>query len=195
MQERPSVLSALAKLSAVILLSAFPALPQTQNRVIEWMKSPFGSDSGKIQAQMKQADIIDIEDVSVGGKSITIGEPFAADVAWIKEVSFRVRNVSPQPVKSVQIHVYLTEFKGPPYLDFCYGCGGTEKVLMPGDEVKPAVLLFYDWARDVIAGQGGDISTIRKASIRDIQVYLPDGTMFICVRNANGRSVCGSPSS
>lgn len=37
-------------------------------------------------------------------------------------------------------------------------------------------------------------SLTRKASIRDIQVYLPDGTMIMCVKTANQKTVCGSAS-
>ena len=131
--------------------------------------------------------------MSVDDKSITLGEPFTGDVDWIKRIGFRVRNVSPQAVKSIQIHVYLPEFKGP-YIDYCYGCANSEKVILPGEEVTLKVLLFYDWARDAVARQGGDISMISKASIRDIQVYRSDGTMFICVKTANQKSVCGSAS-
>src|SRR6185503_10386920 len=109
-----------------------------------------------------------------------------------KRISFRVTNISSQPIKSIQIHVYLPEFKGP-YVVYCYGCGNGEKVIQPGAEVSLKVLLFYDWARDVITRQGGDISMISKASIRDIQIYQPDGTMSICVQSTNQKSLCGSP--
>lgn len=181
------------RLLAITLFAACPALSQSPNIVIEWMKDPFGKDGEKIEAQLKPLDIIEIEAVSVDDKSIVLGEPFTADVNWIKRIRFRVRNVSSQAVKSIQIHLYLPEFKGP-YIDYCYGCGNSEKAILPGEEVTLRVLLFYDWARDVVAGQGGNIATITKASIRDIQVYRPDGTMFICVKAANRKSVCGSTS-
>ena len=184
---------ATVRLLALTLFATGPAFSQSQNKVIEWMKNPFGNDSEKIQGELKQIDIIEIEEVSVDGKSITIGEPFTADVDWMKRIGFRVRNISPQAVNSIQIHVYLPEFKGPPYVDYCYGCAKGVKALLPGEEVTLNQPLFYDWARDVIAGQGGNISNISKASIRDIQVYRADGTMFICVKTANQKSVCGSP--
>jgi hypothetical protein len=184
----------MVRLLVLILFAASPALSQSQDKVIEWMKNPFGNLTEKVEAQSKQIDIIEIEDVSVAGKSITLGETFSADVDWIRRIGFRVRNVSPQAVNSIQIHVYLPEFKGPPYVDYCYGCAKGVRALLPGEEVTVNGLLFYDWARDVIARQGGDIKIISRASIRDIQIYQPDGTMFICTRNANQKSVCGSPS-
>ena len=181
------------RLLAIILFATCPAFSQSPDKIIEWMKDPFGKDSEGIEAQFRSLEIIEIQAVSVDDKSITLGEPFTADVDWIKRIGFRVRNVSPQAVKSIQIHVYLPEFKGP-YIDYCYGCANSEKALLPGEEVTLRGLLFYDWARDLVARQGGDISMISKASIRDIQVYRPDGTMFICVKTANQKSVCRSPS-
>jgi hypothetical protein len=190
---RQKIVLATMRLLAITLFAVCPAFSQSPNTVIEWMKDPFGKDGGKIEAQFKPLEIIEIETVSVDNKSITLGEPFTGDVDWIKRIGFRVRNVSPQAVKSIQIHVYLPEFKGP-YIDYCYGCAKSEKVILPGEEVTLKVLLFYDWARDVVARQGGDISMISKASIRDIQVYRPDGSVFICVKTANQKSVCGSAS-
>ena len=181
------------RLLAITLFATCPAFSQSPNKIIEWMKVPFAKDSEKIEAQFKPLEIIEIEAVSVDDKSIILGEPFTADVDWLKRIGFRVRNVSQQAVKSIQIHVYLPEYKGP-YIDYCYGCANSEKAILPGEEVTLRVLLSYDWARDVVARQGGDISMISKASIRDIQVYRPDGTMFICVKAANQKSLCGSPS-
>ena len=156
------------------------------------MKDPFGAYTEKTEARMKHVDLIEIKGVSVDDKTLTVGKPFTADVDWIKRLGFQVRNTSPQAIKSIQIHVYLPEFKGP-YVDYCYGCGNGEKAIQSGEEVTLRVLLFYDWARDVIARQGGDISMIRKASIRDIRIYQADGTMSICVQSTNQKSLCGSP--
>jgi hypothetical protein len=185
---------ATVRLLTLILLAICPAFSQSQDKVIEWMKNPFGNETKAVEARSRQIDIIEIEDVTVDGKSITLGNVFAADIDWIKRIGFRVRNVSPQPVSSIQIHLYLPEFTRPPYVDYCYGCANGVKALLPGEEVTVNGLLFYDWARDIIAGQGGDIKIISRALIRDIQIYQPGGTMFICTRNANQKSVCGSPS-
>ena len=182
------------RLLALLLFAACPAFSQSQDKVIEWMKNPYGNDTKQVEGQLKQIDIIEIEEVSVDGKAITLGEPFGADLDWIRRIGFRVRNTSPQPVSSIQIHVYLPEFKRPPYVDYCYGCANGAKAILPGEEVTPSAPLFYDWARDVIAGQGGNISIISRASIRDIQIYQPGGTMFICTRTADQKSICGSPS-
>jgi hypothetical protein len=182
---------ATVKLLALVLFATCPAFSQSQTKVIEWMKNPFGNDTEKVERQLKQ---IEIQEVSVDGKSITLGVPFAADVDWIRRIGFRIRNISPQAVTSIQIHIYLPEFKRAPYVDYCYGCARGARALMPGEEVTLSAPLFYDWARDVIAGQGGNISIIGRASIRDIQIYRTDGTMFICTRSANQKSVCASPS-
>jgi hypothetical protein len=185
---------ATVRLLALILFTTGPAFSQSQNKVIEWMKNPFGNHTEKVEARSKRIEIIEIEDVSVDGNSITLGEPFAADADWIRRIGFRVRNVSPQAVNSIQIHVYLPEFKRQPYVDYCYGCANGVKALLPGEEVTVNGLLFYDWARDIIGGQGGDIKIISRASIRDIQIYRSDGQMLICTRTADQKSVCGSPS-
>src|SRR5258707_5104908 len=143
---------AAVKLLALILFATYPASSQSQNKVIEWMKNPFDNDTEQTERQLEQIDIVEIEEISVDGKSITIGEPFTADFDWIKRIGFRVRNVSPQAVKSIQIHVYLPEVKRPPYVDYCYGGAKGVKALLPGEEVTVNDVLFYGWARDVIAG-------------------------------------------
>ena len=193
MPEADKIALATVRLLALTLFATYSAFSQSQNNVIEWMKDPFGDDTEKIERQLEPLEIIEIKAVTVDHKSITLGKHFTAGNDWIKRIGFRVRNASPQLVASIQIHVYLPQFKRP-YIVYCYGCAKGEKALQPGEEATVRALLFHDWARDIVTRQGGDISMISTAAIRDIQVYRPDGTMFICVMTKDQKSVCGSPS-
>lgn len=60
-----------------------------QNRLVDWQPVRI----------LSEARVLEIVDVTVAGKSITLGQPFAANDDWLDTLTFRVRNVSGKPIK------------------------------------------------------------------------------------------------
>lgn len=183
------------------LLAVTPAFSQTPNKMVEWSKFPVGGGSERAAADIqlsKQIDGIEIEDVLVAGKSITIGEPFVADVDWIKNITFRVKNVSNEQLMAIQIGITLPEVSKSPYVVFASGCGhdNNQKCILPGDEVELRIPpgRFYDWVKDSVAKER-DISVITRATIREMFVTLPNGTHWLsgCVKTASPKNACPNP--
>ncbi|MEK6283662.1 MAG: hypothetical protein AABN95_25185 [Acidobacteriota bacterium] len=167
---------AVVNLLASVVFPVTPAFSQNHDNVIEWSKSPIGSNNERVAASLqlvRQIDGVEIEDIAVEGKSITVGKPFAAADDWLKTITFRVRNISGRRLVSVQITVVLPEMNNrSPDVVFCYGCALAEKErLMPGEVVELKMLggEFYDWVRSRIAEQGSAFR-ISKAEIHHMYV-------------------------
>lgn len=190
---------AVVNLLASLALTATPVCSQTQNRVIEWSKSPVGSNNETAAANLqlfRQIEAVEIEDFAVDGKSITVGKPFPAADDWLKTFTVRVRNISGQRLVRVQITLVLPEMShGSPDIVFCYGCAAPEreKGFMPGEVLELKMLGggFYDWIRSRIAEQGG-VSRINKAEIHHMYVTMPTGPTWFsgCVKTANPKNAC-----
>lgn len=184
---------------AIILFMATLALPQSQLKIIEWSKSPADSKLRTTRdiRPSDQIDELEIEDISVEGKPITIGQGFIAGDDWIQTITFRVKNISRQQLKLIQITAVLPEMStGGPHIVFCYGCAKAEgeKGIAPGEEVELKIISgdkYYQWVKDKIKAQG-DISGISKAQIRDMLVVLPDETKWLsgCIKTANPKNSC-----
>jgi hypothetical protein len=197
---KSNCLSLSAILTALLgfLFAVTPVLSQSQNKVLEWSKFPVGSNNESAAASIqlsRQIDGIEIEDILVDGKSITIGEAFAADIDWIRNIRFRVKNISGEQLMGIQITVTLPEMNKSPQIPFIYGCAHnkSEKCLVPGDEVElklpPGRL--YDWVKDSVAKER-DISMISKAMIHDMLVTLPNGMQWLsgCIKTADPKNAC-----
>lgn len=191
--------SAIVNLLVSLVFAGTPVFSQNQNKVVEWSKSPIGSNNETVAASLqlfRQIDSVEIEDIAVEGKSIIVGKPFAAADDWLKSLTFRVRNNSEQRLLRVQITLILPEMNAQsPDIVFCYGCAVAEREagLMPGEVVELKMLGgdFYDWVRSRIV-EKGSISRINKAEIRNMYVTLPAGPTWFsgCVKTANPRNAC-----
>ncbi len=195
---RHRVSRAVLSLLTSLVVTATPALSQTQNKVIEWSKSPIGSNNERVAANLKlfrQIEGLEIEDFTVDGNSITVNEPFAAAEDWLESITIRVRNISDQPLVSVQITLVLPEMGGSPDIVFCYGCSAVEKKkgFMPGETVELRMLGggFYEWIRSRIT-EKGSISRITKAEISHVYATPPAGPTWYsgCVKTTNPRNAC-----
>jgi hypothetical protein len=191
-------LSAILTLLLGFLFAVTPVFSQNQNKVLEWSRRPVGSNNESASALLqlsRQIDAVEIEDILVDGKSITIGEPFAADIDWIKEITLRVKNVSGEQLMGIQITVTLPEMKKSPQIAYIFGCAHdkNQKCLMPGDEVelKLPAPRFYDWVKDTVATER-NISTISKATIREMIVTLPNGRQWLsgCIKTSDPKNAC-----
>ena len=146
---------------------------------------------------LAQIETFEIVEVTVGGKSITIGEVFSADDLWLKTLTFRVKNISNLSFSLAQLNLFLPEIMpGGPLVTLCYGCGdtfGKVKHISPGEEVEMKVA-FYNWLTDQINAKS-DLSKITEAEIQQLIVTQPDGQKWIsrCVRTANPKNACRKP--
>jgi hypothetical protein len=193
-----SFLSARMTALALILFAASFSSSQTPSKVIEWQLKPMGSNNERWAAGtqlFKVLDRVEIQSVAVGN-AITIGQPFAADDDWLKNLVIRVRNVSGQQVTAIQVTLILPEMDhSSPDVVYCYGCAPTEKVkgVSAGETVELKMLGggFYDWVKGRTAERGG-ISHISRAQIREMFVTLPDNTHWVsgCIKTADTKNAC-----
>jgi hypothetical protein len=190
---------ALVALLALVLLPANLVFSQSPSRTIQWAKSPIGSNKEKTGPSLQwlqQIDGVEIEDVTVAGKSQIIGESFIADNDWLRTLTFRVKNVSDLKLVRIQMTLVLLEMANEsPDLAFCYGCAAAEKEkgISPGEVVELKMLggEFYDWVRSRIE-EKGPLSRITKAELRYIHVTPPKGPTWFsgCVKTTNPRNAC-----
>lgn len=189
------------RIAAFVLLATTSVFSQNRERTLRWAEIPI-SNRNTVSAVagsqvLAQIDSLEIKDISVAGKSITMGQPFAADDNWITSLTIRLKNISDQNFKSIQINMVLPEIEdGGPLIPLCYGCGGvgTGRSVMPGDEVEMKVV-FQQWVTDQIKSKSNP-SLITKAEIHDITVMQSDGQRLLsgCMRTANQKSACPTPS-
>jgi hypothetical protein len=200
-QRRWVFLSAVRVLFVVAVFAVPSAFSQTQNKILEWSKHPVGNNNERAgpEVQMsRQIETIEIEDVLIGGRSIKIGEAFAADIDWLRDITFRVKNISGEQLMGIQLNLTLPEVNKSPQIVFFSGCGhdNDQKCLMPGDEVELRMPRghFYDWVKEIVAKEK-DLSTITKAMIREMIVTLPSGIRWVsgCITTADPKNTCPHP--
>ena len=180
----------------VTLLSANAVFSQNKNRVVQWpeiITRVLNTPGSGFSQELAEIDALEIMDIAVGGKSITIGQSFAADDEWLKTLTVRVKNVSSLNISSVQMDLFLPEIMpGGPLVTLCFGCGGVGKgqTIMPGEEVE-LKLVLYSWLLDQI-NRKSSLSMITKAEIREFVYTLPDGRKWLtrCLRTISLKNAC-----
>ena len=184
--------------SVVIAIAASP--PQTQNKTIEWSKSPVGSNRETVAPSLqlfRQIDDVQIEQILADGKPVNIGEPFVGrDDNWLKTITIRVKNLSYQHLKTVQLTLILPKlYPGSPQVIYCYGCAEVEreKGIAPGEtvELKMPGGDFYNFVVARVA-EKTSLSEINKAEISHMYVTPPSGPTSYsgCVKTANPNTPC-----
>ncbi len=182
----------------VTLLSANTVFSQNKNRVVQWpeiITQVFNTPGSGFSQELAEIDALEIMDIAVGGKSMTIGQPFASDDEWLKNLTVRVKNVSSLTISSVQMDLFLPEIMpGGPLVTLCFGCGGMAngQTITPGEEVE-LNLVLYSWLLDQI-NRKSSLSMITKAEIREFVYSLPDGRKWLtrCLRTASLKNACPS---
>ena len=193
-------LSLVPAVLALVFVATVPVFSQNKNRTLQWAEIPInnrnwaGAPGTEVLAQV---EVLEIKDISVAGKSITIGEPFAADDNWLTNLILRVKNISDQNFSSIQIDLILPEIMPEgPLVSLCYGCGrvGMGQSIAPGDEFEMKVA-FQQWVTERINAKS-NLSSITKAQIQHVSVKQPDGkTLFSgCIRTADKKNACPTPS-
>jgi len=171
---------------------------QTQQKVLQWADHPVGSHNERTSAPLqifKQLEVIEIQSVNLGGKSITIGEPFSADEDWLRDLTFRVKNVSDKELMGIQITLILPELDKPIQVPYVNGCrhDKNQPCISPGVEVELRIppIKLYDWVKSVVATET-ELPKIRKATIYHVLVSLPGDITWSsgCVKTKDPGNAC-----
>jgi hypothetical protein len=183
------------KACLLLLLSAAVAVSQSGTKVIQWEEHPLGTKgtSGVPPLQvLDQIDGVEILEVRVEGVPITIGQPFNAGAEWLGKISFRVKNVSSEPMALIQIGLRLTDMKKPPLVAYVAGCRLGQPCIKPGEEAELKIpARVYDLAKRGVAEET-DMSKISSATIYKSMVTLTSGTVWMsgCVKTADEKTPC-----
>jgi hypothetical protein len=188
--------SFLIGLIVLATLIAPSVLAQSQQKSIEWSSTPLSSHGVKATPgthAFDQLDGIEIEDITVNGQSIIIGQPFSAGDDWLGGIAFKVKNVSGQWLAAIQLDLVLPEMNHTVGIPFVYGKPtDKDKGILPGAEVELRVPAgIYTWAKDRIT-ETGSLSRISRAQIREMLVSLPNDTRWFsgCVKTTNPKNSC-----
>jgi membrane-bound metal-dependent hydrolase YbcI (DUF457 family) len=179
-------------LFVVVFLYVSPAFSQDKQRIVHWREVHFTPTSSTFTV-VGQIEALEIIDVRVGDKSITLGESFAADDEWLKSLTFRVKNVSSTSISKAQLNLFLPQIMpGGPMVTLCYGCGdiGRGQSIAPGEEVEMKIV-FYSWLLGQITSRS-NLSGITRAEIQEMLVTIPDRkTLFsTCIKTASRKNAC-----
>ena len=189
----------------LLLLPVSAGIAQNSSRIIRWSNDPQGSNNEMTKSPLRfsgQLNEIEIEEVRVEGMPITIGAPFGASVDWLRNVSFRVKNLSNQSLTALQITLTLPQQRGTIQIPYTApGCNlkSRKACVSPGQEVELTMPVggLYDWVKNSVREQGTDFANIDKATILYAMVSLADGTQWIggCTRTADPKNACPPPAS
>ncbi|HMO80182.1 MAG TPA: hypothetical protein PKD24_05275 [Pyrinomonadaceae bacterium] len=129
----------------VVLLLTLDSHGQTE-KVIDWTfytKSASFNDTPEA-SNLKALEIVEI---TVDGKAVMPGQPFAAEGEWLKTFAIKLRNTSGKPISSIRMHFGLPEAKVSDTVSagFSLEYGkelstgidyGTQHPIQPGQEVE-----------------------------------------------------------
>jgi hypothetical protein len=186
------------RVAACLLLTLFSltaVTPQESVRTLEWADHT-NINTGRVDGPWSRSiDTIELEAILLDGKSILIGEPFVGD---IRNLTFRVKNISEAPVSFIQITVTLPEIKRSPEIPFVSirTDGRTEKPLMPGEEAELRIpdTKIYNWLKDAVVAQGRELPSIKKAAIYSVLVMVISAQekqlVGGCLKTADLRNAC-----
>src|ERR1700737_1907928 len=123
--------------AALLLLTLFPppvTVAQESAKTLDW-EDHTNINTGRVDLPWsRRIDEIELEDILIDGRSLLIGEPFIGD---IRNLVFRVKNISDGPVGFIQITVTLPEIKHSPQIPFVRTSPDSKsKPLLPGEETE-----------------------------------------------------------
>jgi len=192
---RTSSLSRFALGALVTLIAVTSAWAQDQGKVLVWAHEEL--KSGRVDPNWsQQIEAIELEDILLAGKSITIGKPFAADADWIRDLTFRIRNVSGSVVTFAQITLTLPQLIHPIQIPYLVGSYDKKAIsLSPGEEVDLKIFQgnLYQWVKDSVAKEM-ELSRISKAALSFVYVTSESRGKEhgICVKVVDSRNACST---
>ena len=193
---RRSVRYLLTAATFLIITALVAPAAQEQRKVVEWANHR-SINSGEItEPWSRQIEAIELEQILIAGRAVTIGDPVPAGIDWINEVSFRVKNISAEDVLFIQITLVLPELKHSPQIPYLALCGNRENqiCLRPGEEVELKIGgkgQLYDWVKEQVSRER-ELSSINRAAIDAVYVATrrTGVVMAGCVRTSDPRNTC-----
>jgi hypothetical protein len=182
----------------IIVFNIPTAFSQSQRR-IEWPKVSIRNSkmrSGPSVHMVDRIDQVEIQSIQAEGQTAIFGQGFDASDDWLRELRFRVKNVSGERLSFVQITLIMPEInQGKPELPFvCVECGKDQKPIEPGAELELTLPPpIYTWAKDISKHES--LASITRAQILYVLVRTSDGSMWSsdCVKTADPRNACRQP--
>jgi hypothetical protein len=175
---------------AIFALAALTNLGfgQQRERLLDWRLLAVHVDN-RVNGQPTEWQPLQLLEITVDGRPITCGQPFMADVYWLKGLTFKIRNVSGKTIKYIRITFTVPEAKfKDSTLGFSLEYGketsdgvklsyGPER-LMPGAETELVNdIARYNRYRDLLAKEGGS-TDLTKAFIGTTYVRFDDGMIW-----------------
>ena len=186
----------LRRVGSFLLLTLFPLTAveaQDSPKTVQWADHT-NFNSGRIDLPWsRRIDAIELEAILIDGRSVLIGEPFVAD---IRDLTFRVKNISDAPVGFIQITLTLPEIKHSPEIPFVRVsvAGKTQRPLWRGEETELRIpdRALYDWVKEAVVKQGREFSSIKKAAIYSVLVVSEKGSQMTggCLKTLDPRNAC-----
>jgi hypothetical protein len=175
-------------------LSFVAVTAQESARTLAWADHT-NINTGRVdEPWSRRIDAIELEAILLDGKSILIGEPFVGD---IRNLTFRVKNISDAPVSFIQITVTLPEIKRSPEIPFVRVRteGRTAKPLLPGEEAELRIpdIKLYNWVKDAVVAQGRELPSINRAAIYSVLLMVSAQEKQLvggCLKTADLRNAC-----
>jgi len=182
-----------ACLLTLIVFAVSPA--QEQRKVVEWANHRDINTGVITEPWSKQIDALELEEILIGGRVVTIGDPVPAGIEWINDLTFRVKNISAEDITFVQITVTLPETSRSPQIPFLAPCGHRENqtCLRPGEQVDLKIPKgkLYDWVKEQVSKEK-QVSTISRAAIDAVFVTMSNGSELMagCLKTTDSRNTC-----
>jgi hypothetical protein len=185
----------------ILLLCVTPALAQAPDGVVLWPENTMGRLRQNQVANMRLAEVdtpIEITNVAVNGKTIIIGESFATSDNWIRNLTVRVKNISGQPIKSIDMSISFPDVRtsNGTGIGFTLRGGSTpagkQKAIMPGEEVELKwIEAEYQMFKEMSVRLNVS-ADYRKAQIGMTSVIFTDGTLWgsDCLKATEPRNSC-----
>lgn len=186
----PSISKHLSSLALLLLMPLLPLMrtaAQGSAKTLEW-GDHLNITCGKPGTAEAKIFEIELEDILIDGKSVLIGEPFVGD---IRDLVFRVKNVSDRPIDFIQITIALPEVKRPPEIPFVRPSSETKtKPVQPGEETELRIPTgkLYDWVNDTVVAQGMELQGIKRAAIYSIIVTKSGQPVGECLKARDPRN-------
>jgi hypothetical protein len=134
--------------SALLFACSATIWAQTKDRLVQWPPRPMGKlESASEGTKMSSvSEALEIVSLSIRGRPITIDKPFPADDDWLRGLTFKIKNISGQPIVGMRLYISFADSKykeGFIGMSFEYGKGlstgipsDEQRTVLPGEDFE-----------------------------------------------------------